>query len=207
VASIEPLENGPYLVKGLDSLTNSRGETLETKAVLALCRCGHSTNKPFCTGTHKDIGFDSARLGGGPPDRVDDYEGDGITIHDNRGICAHIGRCTDSLPGVWKLGEEPWIDPRGATAEEIAAVASTCPSGALSYSLGPVLHRDQDRPPAVYVSKDGPYFVTGGIELADAPWAEGGSREHYALCRCGESKNKPFCDGSHWHAEFRDEAN
>jgi CDGSH-type Zn-finger protein len=204
---IEPLENGPYLVKGLESLSKSKGAELPTKEVLALCRCGHSTNKPFCTGTHKEVGFDSRRIGGGPPDRRDDYAGDGITIHDNRAICAHIGRCTDDLAAVFKLGVEPWIDPAGAPAEKIAAQARLCPSGALSYSLGPEEHRDQDRPPAVFVSENGPYFVTGGIELVDAPWGEGASREHYALCRCGESKNKPFCDGSHWSAEFRDELN
>ena len=204
---VEPLPNGPYLVKGLASLTNSKGASLETKEVLALCRCGHSTNKPFCTGTHKEIGFDSARLGGGPADHRDDHGGDGITIHDNRGICAHIGICTDSLPAVWKLGEEPWIDPHGASAEEIARVASSCPSGALSYSLGTEEHRDQERPPAIYVAHNGPYFVTGGIELVDAPWGDGASREHYALCRCGASKNKPFCDGSHWHVDFVDDAN
>jgi CDGSH-type Zn-finger protein len=103
---IEPLQNGPYLVKNLESLTNSKGAVLPTKDVLALCRCGHSTTKPFCSGMHKEIGFDSSRLGGGPPDRRDDYAGDGITIHDNRGICAHIGRCTDSLAAVFRLGEE-----------------------------------------------------------------------------------------------------
>jgi len=204
---VEPLPNGPLLVKGLDALTNSKGATLETKDVLALCRCGHSTAKPFCSGTHKEIGFDSARVGGGPPDRRDHYEGDGITIHDNRGICAHIGVCTDTLPAVWKLNREPWIDPNGASADEIALVASMCPSGALSYSLGPAEHRDQERPPAIYVSQNGPYFVTGGIELVDASWGEGASREHYALCRCGESKNKPFCDGSHWYVDFVDDAN
>ena len=204
---IEPLENGPYLVKNLESLSNSKGAELPTKEVLALCRCGHSTNKPFCTGTHKEIGFDSGRLGGGPPDRRDDYVGDGITIHDNRGICAHIGRCTDNLASVFKLRTEPWIDAHAAAADEIAAVVRTCPSGALSYSLGPEEDRDQDRPPAVFVSENGPYFVTGGIELIDPPWGEGASREHYALCRCGQSKNKPFCDGSHWYAEFRDGLN
>jgi uncharacterized Fe-S cluster protein YjdI len=133
--------------------------------------------------------------------------GDGITIHDNRGICAHIGRCTDNLASAFKLRTEPWIDAHAAAADEIAAVVRTCPSGALSYSLGPEEHRDQDRPPAVFVSENGPYFVTGGIELIDAPWGEGASREHYSLCRCGQSKNKPFCDGSHWYAEFRDGLN
>ena len=49
---IEPLENGPYLVKELESLTNSKGDELPTNAVLALCRCGCSTMKPFCDGSH-----------------------------------------------------------------------------------------------------------------------------------------------------------
>jgi CDGSH-type Zn-finger protein len=58
--------------------------------------------------------------------------------------------------------------------------------------------------PAVEVTDNGPYAVTGGVELADAKWGEGASRERYTLCRCGMSRNKPFCDGSHWDAKFRD---
>jgi CDGSH-type Zn-finger protein len=58
----------------------------------------------------------------------------------------------------------------------------------------------------VTVTKDGPYAVTGGIELADVVFGEGASTEHYTLCRCGASKNKPFCDGSHWHVGFKDPA-
>jgi CDGSH-type Zn-finger protein len=204
---IEPLLNGPYLVKNLDALTNSKGDTLPTKEVLALCRCGHSTTKPFCSGMHKKIGFDSANLSDASLDRREDYPGNGITIHDNRGICAHSGFCTDSLPAVWRLKQEPWVDPHGAAAEEIAAVVRMCPSGALSYSIGGIEHRDREGGPAVLVSRNGPYFVSGGIELVDASWGEGASREHYTLCRCGQSKNKPFCDGSHWAVEFDDPAN
>ena len=66
-------------------------------------------------------------------------------------------------------------------------------------------HRDQDRPPMVTVTKDGPYVVTGAIELFDQARGEGASSEHYALCRCGGSKNKPFCDGTHWHIGFSDD--
>jgi CDGSH-type Zn-finger protein len=204
---IELLPNGPYLVKNLGTLTNSRSETLPTKDIVALCRCGHSTTKPFCSGAHKDAGFDSANLSGGSLDRRVDYRAPTITIHDNRGICAHAGFCTDNLREVWKLEQEPWIDPHGAAAEEIAAVVRMCPSGALSYSIDGVEHRDHERPAAILVSRDGPYLVTGGIELVGASWGEGASREHYALCRCGRSKNKPFCDGSHWYAEFVDPAN
>jgi CDGSH-type Zn-finger protein len=204
---IEPLLNGPYLVKNLEALTNSKGDALETKEVLALCRCGCSMTKPFCSGMHKEIGFDSANLSDGSLDRRVDYRGDGITIHDNRGICAHAGFCTDNLPEVWRLNQEPWIDPHGAAAEEIAAVIRMCPSGALSYSIGGVEHRDREGGPAILVSRNGPYFVTGRIELVDASWGDGGSREHYTLCRCGQSQNKPFCDGSHWAAKFSDPMN
>jgi CDGSH-type Zn-finger protein len=204
---IEPLLNGPYLVRNLEALTNSKGEALETKEVLALCRCGCSTTKPFCSGMHKEVGFDSANQSDGSLDRRVDYPGEGITIHDNRGVCAHSGFCTDNLGAVWRLIQEPWIDPRGAAAEEIAAVVRMCPSGALSYSIGGVEHRDRQSGAAIHVSRNGPYFVTGGIGLVDAPWGDGASREHYTLCRCGQSKNKPFCDGSHWAAEFDDPVN
>jgi CDGSH-type Zn-finger protein len=54
------------------------------------------------------------------------------------------------------------------------------------------------------VTKDGPYAVSGGIELAGVSFGDGASQEHYTLCRCGASKNKPFCDGSHWDAGFKD---
>jgi CDGSH-type Zn-finger protein len=204
---IEPLLNGPYLVKNLEALTNSKGAALATKAVLALCRCGCSTTKPFCSGMHKEVGFDSTNLSDGSVDRRVDYPGAGITIHDNRGICAHSGFCSDNLPTVWRLGQEPWIDPNGAKTEEIAAVARMCPSGALSYSIGAVEHRDRESGPAILVSRNGPYFVTGGIELVGAAWGQGASLEHFTLCRCGQSRNKPFCDGSHWTAEFDDPAN
>jgi CDGSH-type Zn-finger protein len=56
----------------------------------------------------------------------------------------------------------------------------------------------------ITVTNDGPYAVTGGVELAAVPFGDGASREHYTLCRCGGSKNKPFCDGTHWSIGFKD---
>jgi hypothetical protein len=82
-----------------------------------------------------------------------------------------------------------------------------CPSGALSYSIDGVEHRDQERTAAITVTKDGPYGVTGGAEIAGTARGDGASMEHFSLCRCGASKNKPFCDGSHWDVEFTDEKN
>lgn len=174
---------------------------------VALCRCGGSSNKPFCDGTHGTNGFSDANLAHGAHDKRDNYRGKHITIHDNRGICAHAGACTDNLSSVFKMGNEPWIDPDGAAVAEIIKTIQKCPSGALSYSIDGVEHRDQDREPMVTVTKDGPYAITGAIGLIDQALAQGASSEHYTLCRCGASKNKPFCDGSHWRVGFKDDAN
>jgi hypothetical protein len=81
-----------------------------------------------------------------------------------------------------------------------------CPSGALSYSIENIEYRDQEREPMVTVTDDGPYAITGAIELIGVTFGDGASKEHYTLCRCGASKNKPFCDGSHWSVGFRDAA-
>lgn len=202
--TIECKGNGPYIAKGLDELTGPAGAGFPAKPVMALCRCGASANKPFCDGTHTKIGFSGARLSDGSADRRDTYTGKAITIYDNRGLCAHAGVCTDRLAAVWRMGEEPWIYPDGASAEAIIEVIQACPSGALSYSIGGEEAAAPDRGPAIAIAKDGPYHVTGNVELVGVAGSEGVSRERYTLCRCGASKNKPFCDGSHWDAGFKD---
>jgi CDGSH-type Zn-finger protein len=203
--SIESRPNGPYMVKGLDDLRDARGRKLAAQPQIALCRCGGSANKPFCDGTHKKIGFSSAKIADGSADRRDTYRGKRVAIHDNRSLCAHAGYCSSELAAVFKYGAEPWIDADGAALEAIVATIRKCPSGALSYSLEGVEHRDQARPAAISATKDGPYAVVGRVRL-DAISGKGASSEHYTLCRCGASKNKPFCDGSHWEAGFKDGA-
>lgn len=204
--TITPRPNGPLLVKGLQHLRNSKGERLETRPTLALCRCGHSANKPFCDGTHSRVGFTDAYEADGSADRVDEYKGPELTILDNRFLCAHVGACSDGLPEVFRYQQEPWIVPDAAEAERIREVIARCPSGALAYAQGGREVRAGEREPAVTVSKNGPYHVVGAIALATDAWGQGASREHYALCRCGKSKRKPFCDGSHWDG-FTDEKN
>jgi len=88
--------------------------------------------------------------------------------------------------------------------QEIIAVIRKCPSGALSYAIDGVEATPPERAPMVTVADNGPYQITGGIELMAVKQGHGASSEHYTLCRCGASKNKPFCDGSHWDAGFRD---
>jgi truncated hemoglobin YjbI/CDGSH-type Zn-finger protein/uncharacterized Fe-S cluster protein YjdI len=133
---------------------------------------------------------------------------------DNRGICQHAGLCTDRLATVFHQAQEPFITPSGGRMDEIIRAVRDCPSGALSYAIDGREARDEvdhhdTREPVIEISKDGPYRVTGGIPLADEHGRDvarnqGASREHYALCRCGHSQNKPFCSGMHWYAGFRD---
>lgn len=204
------LSNGPYYLlndltpRVVPHLQRQGGETCRTVAGVALCRCGGSKNKPFCDGTHGSIGFSDRNLSDPGRDRREDYPGQGIVIHDNRSLCAHAGHCTEGLGAVFRMREEPWIRADAADAQAIIQTIRRCPSGALSYSVDGVEHRDQERPPMVTVIKDGPYEVTGGVELVGVTFGAGASREHYCLCRCGASRNKPFCDGSHWRVGFRD---
>jgi CDGSH-type Zn-finger protein len=209
---IIPSPNGPlfYLTdfepRVVEGLVDSLGGRLMTIGGSGLCRCGASDNKPFCVGRHSVIGFSDRKETDGHLDKRIDYVGREITIHDNRGICSHAGFCTEGLPSVFRLGEEPWIDPDGASGEEIIETVGKCPSGALSYSVEGVEHRDRDREPLVTVSKDGPYYVVGGIQVVGhEERAEEVSEEHCTLCRCGSSKNKPFCDGTHWTIGFKGE--
>ena len=211
-ATIQSSVNGPYLVTNVDTLVSWLGENIPVRPQMALCRCGGSATKPFCDGTHARIDFTGKKDPQRVPDRRDTYTGTAITILDNRGICAHSAFCTDRLGAVFHAGQEPFVAPNGARMDEIIRAVRACPSGALSYALSGVEMRDgvdQVRPPAIEVSKDGPYRITGGITLKDGQCNDetrnqGASREHYSLCRCGHSQNKPFCSGMHWYVNFHD---
>lgn len=204
---IEVSRNGPYLVTGLTHLRNSKGVHIETRPAMALCSCGASADKPFCDGAHAKFGYSGEKREDRMPDRLDDYEGQAISIHDNRGVCSHIGHCTGNLPTVFRMGIEPWIDPDGAKPEDIGRIIRMCPSGALSYSLEGVIYKDYDHAPEIFVGHNCSYHVIGGIELKDPDGNTPETTDHYTLCRCGNSKNKPFCDGSHWYVKFEDEKN
>jgi CDGSH-type Zn-finger protein len=205
--------------KIVENIQNSKNEPLSTVRGVALCRCGASNNKPFCDGTHGTIGFSSKNRtianGNNGSERIvkdkrKNYVGKEITIHDNRRICSHAAECVNNLSSVFKFNARPWINPDSARTEEIIDTIRKCPSGALSYSINGIEYRDpNEREPLVTVSKDGPYSITGGIDLIgdNIQWAEGATKEHYTLCRCGASSNKPFCDGMHRTVSFKDDKN
>jgi thiamine pyrophosphate-dependent acetolactate synthase large subunit-like protein/CDGSH-type Zn-finger protein/nitrite reductase/ring-hydroxylating ferredoxin subunit len=199
-------ENGPIIVNGLETFLNSRSEPIRVRKEIRLCRCGNSQNKPFCDSTHVIVGWTDERSDDRVPDQLDTYDaGDGFVVRDNRGICSHAGFCTDGCPHVWRTGVEPWVDPSGAPRDEIIETIRKCPSGALSYELDGVVHDAVERDPHIQVSRNGPYHLRGGIQIDGVERADGASLEHCTLCRCGHSKNKPFCDGSHWYAGFKDD--
>jgi CDGSH-type Zn-finger protein len=202
VPTLELRPNGPYRVKDLEELVAADGQALPVKPLMALCRCGKSGTKPFCDGTHNKVGFSGARQAPATDDVRATYAGRDITVHDNRSLCSHAGACTDALTSVFRSGQSPWIDPDGAPAEAIAAAIAACPSGALSYAINGREYVEPPTGPRITLEKNGPYRVTGGVELLNEPFRQGASPRRYSLCRCGQSKNKPFCDGSHWDAGF-----
>jgi len=175
-----------------------------------LCRCGGSRTKPFCDGTHARIGFEGAESAdqGLMADRRKAYPtADGAIVYDDRTRCAHFGQCTSRCPKAFGVSDDNFVDPTAASTAELQSVVSGCPSGALTFapagSADPV---EKHQEPSIHPIVDGPYRVRGGIEVFGADGTPYEVRERQTLCRCGQSRNKPFCDGSHWYADFRDPA-
>ena len=193
-----------YLVADLEVLKKSDGTILKTDPVTALCRCGQSGMKPYCDGTHNEKGLNENKKKDRVKDKVKKYVGKEITIYDNRGVCSHDGSCIRLLPNVFvKEQKPPWINPDGGSVKEIIETIEKCPSGALSYGFGSRRYQDLEQEPAIQTSKNGPLKIMGGIELKDDLGSRPECAEHYTLCRCGQSRNKPFCDGSHLDHDFK----
>jgi glutamate synthase domain-containing protein 2 len=201
---IRTAKNGPYVVTHLKKITeaNTNKVTIEKKAV-ALCRCGKSKTMPFCDGSHGKVDFTDEKSEERVPRKIEHYVGKEITIHDDRGICSHAGYCTDGLPKVFRMAEEPWIDPDAEEKKKIIETIEKCPSGALSYSVDGVKYDKFSKNDEIQIIKDGPYYIKGEIELDVGEEPE--SLDHCVLCRCGHSKNKPFCNGQHWYENFEDD--
>ena len=207
--TIKVSKDGPYIVTNFKKFTNSRGKTIESKEVMALCRCGASRSKPFCDGTHGKINFSGKLEADRSKHKRIDYEGKDVTILDNEGVCSHAGFCDGMLKSVfWDMDSgKRKPKPNNASKDEIIKIIKKCPSGSLSYKLQGKVFDEYNKEPAIFVSRDGPLYITGYPELEDEIGSKPFSREHYALCRCGASKNKPFCDGKHFDIKFKDEKN
>ncbi len=201
---IKVIKDGPYIVSGVESINRWEAPDISVKKSALLCRCGKSKTFPFCDGEHEKINFSGRKLPGRKKNKTVSYRGDGIKINDNRSACSHDGACFKNLPEVFRPKEWKWVKAGKSSREEIINTVKKCPSGALSYTICGVEYKDYDRPPAVKLDPRGPLNTEGYIELDDPRGNRPRSREHYSLCRCGKSKNKPFCDGMHMPGLFNE---
>lgn len=211
---IKVAPQGPYLVTGnvpvatKTPIMSEHGEPLawqttagaETGEKFGLCRCGGSSKKPFCDGTHARTEWDGTEntAEGTYAERANSIGGEGVEIFDDRPTCVHAGFCGNQVTNVWKMAAETGDSRVRAQA---MAMIERCPSGALTYAVdGDVI--EPDLPAAIGVIPNGPFWVTGGIEVTRADGTKLETRNRVTLCRCGHSASKPLCDGSHKEAGF-----
>jgi CDGSH-type Zn-finger protein len=218
------LRNGPYVVYGdvplvrkrklvsaenNDAIAWARGEVLETEETYALCRCGRSSTKPFCDGTHARVGFDGTETADPRPSasRQRVLDGHGIVVRRDGPLCMHAAFCVgrvERIPAM--LANAADSDVRA----HVIALIERCPSGSYTYALtedGPDVEADYPVQIAVTEEEDslaGALWVTGEIPVTRSDGEPFETRNRVTLCRCGHSEQKPLCDGTHRTIAFRE---
>jgi CDGSH-type Zn-finger protein len=216
-------KDGPYLVTGSLPLTRlvigvdeqgesvrwEKGEPVPVKASYALCRCGRSETKPFCDGTHAREGFDGTETASRAPylEQAEAFDGPTLRLTDAESLCAFARFC-DPAGRVWNLVERS-DDPEAKRLTEYEAAA--CPGGRLvawekatGEAHEPKLHPQLGLVEDPAQGCSGGIAAWGGIEVVGADGKAYELRNRMTLCRCGESSNKPFCDGTHASMKFSD---
>lgn len=212
--------DGPYQVEGGiplvrktqvvsergERLTWRKDETIETGETYDLCRCGQSEDKPFCDMTHRQIGFDGTETANTRPtaERRKVYPGGtGIEVKYDGFLCTYAGFCANRTGKIRQLIEKT-DDINIRTA--VIGMVERCPSGALTYSMGPgEPDIEPDLPEQIAVTTEysargpiaGPLWVTGHIPIERADGQPLETRNRVTLCSCGRSHSKPLCDGTH----------
>ncbi|HRO42239.1 MAG TPA: (4Fe-4S)-binding protein [Flavipsychrobacter sp.] len=137
------------------------------------------------------------------------YSNGDITVVWKPGQCAHSALCWKGLTNVFNPKHRPWIKMNGAWTAEIIAQVEQCPSGALSYFRNAATENVFDLTSKVEtkveVTSNGPLIIHGGITVKHKDGSETQHNSVIAICRCGASGNKPYCDGSHVRINFKDE--
>jgi CDGSH-type Zn-finger protein len=215
-------KNGPYLVTGGvtlskqtiicdedgESLKWEQDELFEDRESCGLCRCGASGRKPFCDGSHAGVNFDGTETASRKTyaERAEQIVGPALELDDVKSLCSEARFC-HRAGGEWNTVK--YDDPE--KVDLVIGQSADCPSGryvavdkgthrAIEPLLPPSIGFVED--PAIGVS--GPIWVRGGIQIEAADGFEYEVRNRVTLCRCGQSKNKPFCDGSHVECGFKD---
>lgn len=198
--------NGPLIVEGECPLISSSGESSSIGGKKALCRCGASNMKPICDGSHVGIDFKDDNESDPRKNKKFVYKGEKITVFYNKELCTHAAQCVAGSPDIFDPGKTPWVQPDNSSdIEKLKETIFKCPSGALSFKV----EGEQEvidfglGEEKITIAKDGPIYIEGSIELENTDFSEGVSSEHYSLCRCGKSRNKPFCDGYHHEIGFK----
>jgi CDGSH-type Zn-finger protein len=221
--SITVTKDGPYAVSGGPPLSkqtigsNSEGEsvdwlpgeTIAAGASYFLCRCGQSARKPFCDGTHARVGFNGEETASRQPYTAQSQEIDGpaLALTDAESLCAFARFC-DRDGKVWStISQATTSSAREAVVHQVGQ----CPSGRLvAWDLATRKPVEPRLPPSIVLVEDprrsvsGPIWVRGGIEVIAADGSAYEVRNRVTLCRCGQSSNKPFCDGTHASVGFTD---
>jgi CDGSH-type Zn-finger protein/uncharacterized Fe-S cluster protein YjdI len=134
-----------------------------------------------------------------------DYPGNTTTVQWDGRLCIHYGECGRASGELFVGGRQPWCEPDLSSDEEIQEVLLRCPTGALTanFADGTGVEPDAELN-RVTVTQNGPLYFSGTLNIEGAPEDMPGTRFRAALCRCGASANKPFCDNSHVGAGFTD---
>ena len=137
--------------------------------------------------------------------RLQVYAGEGFEVTYDAGRCTHAGECVRGLPAVFDTKAQPWIRPGAAPHDRVAEVVARCPSGALAIRRAAAPRPEAAPAPAgatVACAPNGPLLLEGAFVVKDATGAVVAAGGKVALCRCGQSSKKPFCDGAHRGAGF-----
>jgi CDGSH-type Zn-finger protein len=216
-------KDGPYEVRGDvpmarqtimtdakgESLEWSEGEHLPVPDGARLCRCGQSGNKPFCDGTHLKVRFDGTETASRAPylERAEEIDGPAVVLTDAEPLCAFARFC-DPKGRIWNVARREGAQARAIVEDE----AGKCPGGRLvAWDRNTRRPLEPKLPPSLGLVQDpargvsGPLWIRGGIPVVGADGTPYEVRNRVALCRCGASSNKPFCDGSHASIGFRDD--
>lgn len=137
------------------------------------------------------------------PPQIRKYTGEQMDVTYDAQRCIHVAECLRRLPTVFDKSKRPWVEPDQAQADQVAATVLACPSGALHYQRKAASTQDSGAAepiPAhntISLVKNGPLYVRGDFSIVNSAGALVLKETRAALCRCGASANKPFCDNAH----------
>ena len=137
---------------------------------------------------------------------IKEYSNGELTVVWEPKKCIHSGICYETLPNVYHPNERPWVTPENATTDELKSQIDNCPTGALSYYMNKEEKQEKEDPDhtKIKILPNGPLLVSGTIHVTDKDGNVEIRTKNTTFCRCGVSKNKPYCDGEHIRTGFKD---